>query len=289
MPHAKQVRKCRGSMDHVEKSQPAPALLYGTAWKEDDTRRLVALALKSGFRGIDTANQRKHYHEEGVGQGIADVLSTGKVVREDLFLQTKFTFVDGQDHRLPYDPNAPIAAQVRQSFESSLRHLGTAWIDSVVLHGPSRRSGLGPADLEAWSALEALVDEGRARAIGISNVAPEQLEELVAKARIRPAYVQNRCYAVRGWDADVRAVCEAHGIRYQGFSLLTANPRVVSSTAVRDVALRLGRTPEQVVLRLALQLGILPLTGTTDPVHMREDLQTTEFTLDERDMSAISG
>src|SRR5579862_6203927 len=91
---------------------PVPRFLYGTAWKEAETQRLTELALRQGFRGIDTANQRKHYHEAAVGQGI---VASG-VARADLFLQTKFTFRGGQDHRLPYDPAAPIGTQVEQSF-----------------------------------------------------------------------------------------------------------------------------------------------------------------------------
>src|SRR4051812_37150390 len=98
--------------------------LYGTAWKEDETSRLVELALRQGFRGIDTANQRKHYHEAAVGQGISAADDVVKAV--ELFLQTKFTFRRGQDNRLPYDPKAPIAVQVEQSFASSLEHLGVA-------------------------------------------------------------------------------------------------------------------------------------------------------------------
>ena len=89
---------------------------YGTAWKEDETTRLTALALGQGFRGIDTANQPKHYHEAGVGRGIREAVKSGLVARDDLFLQTKFTFRRGQDHRPPYDPEAPIPDQVAQSF-----------------------------------------------------------------------------------------------------------------------------------------------------------------------------
>src|SRR3954451_22018687 len=101
-----------------------PRFLYGTAWKEDETERLTDLALRQGFRGIDTANQRRHYHEAAVGQGIAAAVASGLVARDDLFLQTKFTFRRGQDDRLPYDPGAPITAQVEQSFAGSLEHLG---------------------------------------------------------------------------------------------------------------------------------------------------------------------
>src|SRR3954447_23984614 len=147
---------------------PVPRFLYGTAWKEDETQRLTELALRQGFRGIDTANQRRHYHEAAVGRGVAAAVAGGVVTRGELFLQTKFTFRDGQDHRLPYDPAAPVAAQVEQSFARSLQHLGTDTIDSYVLHGPSTRPGLGAPDWEAWRAMEALHTSGRARLLGVS-------------------------------------------------------------------------------------------------------------------------
>ena len=83
-----------------------PTFLYGTAWKEERTSALVELALQAGFRGIDTANQRRHYFEGGVGQALAAAYRAGVVTRADLFLQTKFTYRPGQDHRLPYDPHA---------------------------------------------------------------------------------------------------------------------------------------------------------------------------------------
>ena len=227
-------------------------------------------ALAAGYRAFDTANQRKHYFEQAVGRALAN---------SDVWIQTKFTYVDGQDHRLPYDPEAPIATQVAQSFASSLAHLGH--VDSYVLHGPSRRDGLGPDDHEAWRAMEAL-----GVTLGISNATARQIDELVAFARVKPAWVQNRCYAVRGWDADVRAACARHGIAYQGFSLLTANRHVVAGPAV-PIAKRHGVTPAQVVLRFAQQIGIVPLTGTTDPRHMADDL-ALDFTLDATELAALS-
>src|ERR1700722_6730642 len=161
-----------------------PRFLYGTAWKEDSTQRLTELALQSGFRGIDTANQRRHYHEAAVGQAIAASVERGLVKRDDLFLQTKFTFRRGQDDRLPYNPAASIPIQVAQSFASSLEHLGTAAIDSYLLHGPTGRSGLAPADWEAWRAMEAIHASGRARLLGVSNVTLEQLQLLCQQARV---------------------------------------------------------------------------------------------------------
>jgi diketogulonate reductase-like aldo/keto reductase len=256
-----------------------PDFLYGTAWKEEATEGHVLEALRAGFRGIDTANQRKHYHEAGVGRGIARAVADGVVERDQLFLQTKFTFRDGQDHRLPYDETAPIATQVAQSFARSLEHLGAERLDSLVLHGPSQREGLGPDDHAAWRAMEAIAERGAVRFLGVSNVTARQVEDLAAFARVAPAFVQNRCYANRGWDRAVRAACAAHGIVYQGFSLLTANRAVVASRELAAIARRHGRTPEQIVLRFAQQLGMLPLTGTTDPAHMRQDLAIAEFTL----------
>lgn len=264
-----------------------PTFLYGTAWKEDATERLTRLALEAGFRGIDTANQRRHYFEAGVGAAVAGAIRDGVVRRDELFLQTKFTYRDSQDHRLPYDPNADAATQVRQSFASSLEHLQTDVIDSYVLHGPSRRRGLAPVDLEVWRTMEELHAAGRTRFLGVSNVAADQLEALCAAASVPPAFVQNRCFARIGWDAEVRALCRANGIIYQGFSLLTANLAELRSARFREIVARVGRTPAQIVFRFARQLGMLPLTGTTDPAHMREDLAIDNFRLSDEDVRAI--
>ncbi|MBL8951022.1 MAG: aldo/keto reductase [Myxococcaceae bacterium] len=239
-------------------------LLYGTAWKEDDTARCVRDALLAGYRGIDTANQRKHYHEAQVGQAIRGF------PRDQLFLQTKFASKSGQDRRLPYDAAAPLSRQVEQSFQSSLEHLGTRFIDSYVLHGPSSREGWHPNDEEVWAAMEVLHQRGLAKALGVSNVSADQLELLCAKAKVQPKYVQNRCYARTGWDQRVRELCMQRGITYQGFSLLTANPEAVQKAV--PIAAKHGVTPQQVIFAFALAVGMLPLTGTTDPQHMKEDL-----------------
>jgi diketogulonate reductase-like aldo/keto reductase len=264
-----------------------PSFLYGTAWKEDETERLTRLALDAGFRGIDTANQRKHYHEAGVGAAVAKAIADGVVRREGLFLQTKFTYRNGQDHRLPYDPSARPAEQVRQSFASSLEHLQVETIDSYVLHGPSRGRGLTAADVEVWRTMGELHGEGRTRFLGISNVALEQLESLVRSARVKPMFVQNRCFARTMWDARMRAFCRANGIIYQGFSLLTANVAELRTAPFRQLVARTGKTAAQVVFRFALQVGMLPLTGTTDRAHMDEDLAALDFELDADDVALI--
>ena len=264
-----------------------PRFFYGTAWKEGETARLAGLALRQGFRGIDTANQRRHYHEAGVGQAVATAIESGLVARDDLFLQTKFTFQGGQDHRLPYDPAAPISTQVEQSFASSLEHLGIEVIDSYVLHGPSNRKGLVQADWDAWRAMEHIHASGRARLLGISNVSLEQVQALCNGARVRPRFVQNRCYAARGWDRNIREYCTANGIHYQGFSLLTANRGEMGRPLLLRMAKRHGRTVAQVIFRFALDVGMIPLTGTTDAAHMQAALEAFDFRLDEAEVKAI--
>ncbi len=268
---------------------PVPAFLYGTAWKEDRTQRLVELALEQGFRGIDTANQRRHYHEAGVGDAIAAAVAKGIVRREDLFLQSKFTFVRGQDQRLPYDAGAPVFVQVEQSFASTLEHLRTERLDSYLLHGPAQRSGLGADDWAAWKALEAIHDSGRVGAIGVSNFTLEQLQLLCREARIKPRFVQNRCYAAQGWDRAVRDYCAAQGIVYQGFSLLTANQAVLASPQMARLAKRHGRSAAEIVFRFASEVGMLPLTGTTSASHMRADLGIFEFALEPAEVEQIAG
>jgi len=256
-----------------------PPFLYGTAWKEERTRALTERALAAGFTGFDTANQRRHYVEAEVGAAVR-----GRP-RASLFLQTKFTYQRGQDHRLPYDPKADLPTQVRQSFASSLEHLGTDYLDAYLLHGPERGGGLTAGDWQVWRTMEALQREGRTRAIGVSNVSLEQLELLCQDAR--PAFVQNRCHASTRWDGEVRALCAARGIVYQGFSLLTANGRTLGSSAVLAAARRTGRTPAQIVFRFALEVGMLPLTGTSSDDHMRLDLDCLGFSLTPDEVHAI--
>lgn len=268
-------------------SAPTPKLLYGTAWKEERTEGLTTLALEAGFRGIDTANQRKHYFEVAVGKAVQRAIEVGKLTRAELFLQTKFTFKEGQDERLPYDPKAPIATQVRQSFESSLEHFGTDYVDSFVLHGPSSRAGLKPADVEAWRAIEALASERRARFIGISNVTLGQLRELLKIAVVAPRFLQNRCYAKTGWDRAVRQKCGEHGVVYQGFSLLTANRAELQTEPLQSLSKRTGRSAAELVFRFAVEVGMVPLTGTSSAEHMRLDLGALDIPLERADVELI--
>jgi diketogulonate reductase-like aldo/keto reductase len=271
--------------DLIVKGARVPVLMYGTAWKEGETETLTSLALGAGFRAVDTANQRKHYFEAAVGAA----LKRSPIARADLFIQSKFTSIDGQDQRLPYDPDADVASQVQQSFASSLEHLGVDFLDSYVLHGPATRGGWTAEDAAIWAAIEALHAAGRTRFVGVSNVSHGQLVALCARAKVPPAFVQNRCYARTGWDREVRAFCRQHDIVYQGFSLLTANQRELAAPALVAIAARLRLTPAQLIFAFARAVGMLPLTGTHDPAHMRQDLAAVEVVLAAADVAAIEG
>jgi diketogulonate reductase-like aldo/keto reductase len=268
-------------------TNPIPGFLYGTAWKEDHTAALTELALRTGFRGIDTANQRRHYFEAGVGKGLAAAYRAGVVTREELFLQTKFTYQSGQDDRLPYDPGASLSVQVAQSMASSLEHLGTDYVDSYVLHGPSSGYNWTDDDAETWQAMVNERDAGHTHLLGVSNVRLWHLEQMTATHPELPRFVQNRCYARLGWDRDVRAFCREHEIVYQGFSLLTANVEVFRHPLVASIAARVNATSAQIVFAFARAIGMLPLTGTSDPEHMKQDLASRDLTLSLKDVQAV--
>jgi len=266
---------------------PVPDFLYGTAWKEDRTAALTELAIRTGFRAIDTANQRRHYFEAGVGEGLAAAYRAGIVTREDLFLQTKFTYQRGQDHRLPYDPKATLKIQVAQSLASSLEHLAADHVDSLVLHGPSSGYEWTEDDSEVWEAMRKERDAGRTRLLGVSNVSLVHLQQMKASGLELPAFVQNRCFARTGWDREVRVFCDQHKITYQGFSLLTANPEVMRHPPLMTLAEKLNATPAQIVFAFARVVGMLPLTGTSSAEHMKQDLASLTLILPPEVVQAI--
>jgi diketogulonate reductase-like aldo/keto reductase len=263
-----------------------PTFIYGTAWKKEATTQLVQTAVKAGFNAVDTANQPKHYSEWLVGEAL-EALAREGISRDTLFLQTKFTPLNGHDDRVPYDPQADLATQVRQSFDRSLKQLKTERVDSYLLHGPYSFPSLGDEDWEVWKAIEEIYRSGRAGMIGVSNVNYLQLSALVERAAIKPMVVQNRCYASRGWDREVREICRKYEISYQGFSLLTANVPVLRHPPVVSIAKRLGVGPMQVIFRFAMQVGMVPLTGTSNEQHMKEDLEVYRISLTDEEVSFI--
>ncbi|KXT15279.1 hypothetical protein AC579_4831 [Pseudocercospora musae] len=264
------------------KAARMPSLIYGTAWKAEATKELVKQAIANGFRGVDTAAQPKHYQEDLVGAGIRDAIHAGKISREDLYLQTKYTSVSGQDPRnMPYHPKSSITDQVNASVASSLHNLRhtedgseKAYLDCLVLHSPLSTM---PSTQEAWKAMETHVPHA-VRTLGISNCYDlPVLQALYDSATVKPSVVQNRFYADTGYDTDIRAFCNEKGVIYQSFWTLTANPRLLKAKPVALVADHVSVSRPVALYSLVLGLGnVRILNGTKNTSNMVEDLAGVE-------------
>ncbi len=270
---------------HLPTKQSIPAFIYGTAWKKDATADLVYQALCHGFTAIDTAAQPKHYREDLVGAGIARAIKDGKVKRSQIYLQTKFTSVPGQDpENMPYSKDSPLTEQVNDSVISSLRNFNFAnvvtegdesepYIDTLVLHSPMPTIN---ETLDVWRTLEQYTTT-EIRHLRISNCNLFTLMELYERATVKPSVVQNRFYANTKFDIGVRQFCREHNIIYESFWTLSANPTLLRSALVGSLAESVGISRESALYCLVLGLGnITILNGTTNVGHMREDWEAVQ-------------
>ncbi len=263
-----------------------PWIIYGTAWKQERTADLVVQAIQAGFRGIDTACQPRHYREAMVGDALQRLQEYG-IERDDLYLQTKFTPIDGQDPAtIPYDKNASVSEQVATSFEVSLANLQTSYLDTFILHSPLATFEL---TMEAWRAMEMIQKNGGARQLGMSNCYSMQtMNTIYDAASVKPALLQNRFYQETGYDCELREWCSCRGMIYQSFWTLTANPHKLETEAIQAIAKTHKRTGPQVFFRFLHQSGIVPLTGTCSKQHMKEDLSILDFELSGAEMEIIN-
>lgn len=213
---------------------PVPPIIYGTAWKKERTQELVNKAIRTGFRGVDTACQPKHYFEKGVGDALKQLYADNVIKREDVFLQTKFTSLDGQDpNNIPYDKDAALEDQVLQSFQRSLSNLRTTYLDSLVMHSPMKTI---QDTMRVWRVFESIQKEGGVRLLGLSNTYNiRMLQAVYEQSEIKPSFLQNRFYRDSGYDVEIREFCKAHDIKYQSFWTLTANPQTLHSPIVLKI------------------------------------------------------
>ena len=228
------------------------------------TRRAVSAALKLGYRHVDTA--RIYGNEADVGAGL---VASG-VARAELFVTTKL-WNDDQGH------DAALRA-----FDLSLGRLGLDYVDLYLLHWP-----VAGKRLDSWRALERLHAEGRARAIGVSNFMPRHLDELLAVARVVPAVNQIELSPFLQ-QRETRAACARHGIVVEAYSPLTHGLRL-DHPVVAAVAARSGRSPAQVLLRWAVQQGLVVLPKSTREARIRENAALFDFALDAEAMAALDG
>ncbi|CAG8405787.1 unnamed protein product [Penicillium salamii] len=281
-------------------STTIPIFIYGTAWKKDRSADLVYNAISAGFRAVDTAAQPRHYQEHLVGDGIRRAIADGIVERKDLYVrtiaifnipkdeitnfsqvQTKFSPISAQDpDNMPYDASAPVTEQVHASIKSSLQNLRSeedlksmdeSYIDTVVIHSPL--STLAQT-LEAWHALETYVPH-RIRNLGISNCTLPMLRELCTSSQttVKPSVVQNRFYEDTLFDVPLRAFCRDNQVIYQSFWTLTANPDLVRSSPVQQLASHVEISPAAAFYTLVMGLkDVTVLNGTKNDERMKEDL-----------------
>ncbi|SCZ89831.1 BZ3500_MvSof-1268-A1-R1_Chr9g10611 [Microbotryum saponariae] len=277
-----------------------PAMLYGTAWKGARTTALVVQAVLAGFRGIDTACQPKHYRQELVGQAIEQLKTRHGINRDQLWIQTKFTSLDGQDlsQPLPYDKGAPLAQQVRQSFETSLKQLGTDYVDSLIMHAPMRTR---EETRSVWTEFESLVKSGKVREIGISNIYDVDLFDwCFGTFEIKPSSIQNRFveehlnFCTPILERLTQRVKEAQSpssiwpeIHFK--SDPSPPPPILDPQILRQLSLPQAltfsesrtrlRTAAQILYYLLMTTRrwpkgmIIPLTGTTSEQHVQDDIE----------------
>jgi len=162
-----------------------------------------------------------NFSEDLVGEALVELETKHNIHRQDLFIQTKFTPINGQDRSkpLPYDPRASLVEQVQQSFATSLKNLRTNYVDSLVLHSPLSTHEL---TMEVYRVFEKFVDDGRVKQLGISNLYDyNRLKQLYNDARHKPSVIQNRFYADTNFDCEIRRFCREKNIFYQSFWTLT--------------------------------------------------------------------
>ncbi|KAI2631927.1 Aldo/keto reductase [Hypoxylon sp. NC1633] len=267
------------------KSAPIPKLLYGTAWKKNATTDLVFLALKAGYRGIDTGAIHLFYKEALVGVAVLNAMEQKIVKRSDLFIQTKYSPMDEHGphtlaHSLIHRPSASLEEQVHSSVRSSLTRFShwrfePTYFDSLLLHSPLHTL---PDTIKVWKMLETYVPH-KIRQLGICNTPLEILDYLCTSPDItvRPAYVQNSFYPGTRWEVDLRAYCREKGIMFQTFWTLTGNRELELSTAVRKLADSTNVEPPVALYALVLGLGgTAVLDGTSNVTHMGDNLNGIE-------------
>jgi len=253
-----------------------PALGFGTLIPDPlATTEAVRAALRAGFRHVDCAE--RYRNEQSVGEALQEALDVGVLQRERLFVTTKLW---NNNHR----PD-----RVRPAFEASRKRLRLEYVDCYMMHTPfAFRPGdeQDPRDArgqvaydpgvtlaQTWQAMEDLIEEGRCKSLGLSNVTLEQVQEVIAFARIKPALVQVESHPyLPQWD--LLDYCRSQGIVLVAFAALGhgMTPRVLDDPVIVAVSRRVGKTPAQVLLAWAVQRGTAPLTTSTQPRRIEENV-----------------
>jgi diketogulonate reductase-like aldo/keto reductase len=256
-----------------------PALGFGTLIPDPAaTRNATRAALEAGFRVLDTAE--RYRTEKEVGEALREVIKGGTIKREDVFVITKLWNTNHRPQR------------VKPAFGASLNRLQLDYVDLYLIHTPyafQPGDEQDPRDasgnviydktvtlLDTWRALEDLADNGKCKAIGLSDVNLEQTKQIVEAARIKPAvvHVESHPYLPE-WE--LLDYCKKNGIVLQAFAALghSSNPNLLEDPVVTAIARRVNKTPAQVLLAWAIQRGTAPLTTSKTPSRIKENFDVS--------------
>jgi 2,5-diketo-D-gluconate reductase A len=244
-----------------------PALGLGTSpMGDEETEATVTAALRTGYRLVDTAEN--YGNERGVGRGIR----ASGVDRDEVFVTTKFN-----ERWHGFD-------EAQQAFANSAERLGLERIDLFLIHWPVPRKD---RFVEAWRGLLKLVEDGKVRAIGVSNFKPAHIDRLLDETGVAP-HVNQVQLDPRIGRADQRSYHAAHGIVTESWSPIGQGGSLLAEPTIADVARRRSKTPAQVVLRWHVQLGLIPIPKTSKPHRLDENIDVFDFELSSEEMDDIS-
>ncbi len=248
-----------------------PCMGFGT-YKAADGRsaEILSRAIEAGYRSFDMAS---FYQTEAF---MGEAYSNSGLAREEFFFISKVWKTE-----MGY-------AKTRNAFEESLRNLRTDYLDLFLIHWPlpsADHKDWKNTDLDTWRALEELYEEGRVRAIGVSNFLPHHLDNLMQHARIRPMVDQIEFHPGHTQEATV-AYCRENQIKVQAWSPI-GRGRVLEDELIVELAQKYGASPAQISLRFALQSEVIPFPKASSPERMRENMDVFGFELSQEDMYRI--
>lgn len=247
-----------------------PQLGFGV-WQvpPEDAETAVSHALAAGYRSIDTA--AAYENEDGVGKAIA----ASGIARKDLFITSKLW----NSATVTWDRDA-----VRRAFDASLQRLGLDYLDMYLIHWPRP---MRDSYLDIWRAFEELYNEGRIRAIGVSNFQPAHLRRLLDETSVCPAVNQVELHP-NFTQPELRELHAENGIYTEAWSPLGQGKGLLEEQALRTLADKHNRTPAQIVLRWHVQLGNIVIPKSVTPERIKSNIQVFDFQLDDEDLSTIA-